>query len=572
MEEKPTMTQAGGMTVGLDTKTGARTYTLDELVRLAWSGNVRVPHFQRGFRWTKSDVLQLVDSIYRGYPIGNLLLWERRANADRLQLGALTIDAAAMGKALWVVDGQQRVTSLANVLHPDARREPRFALGFDLRDQRIVPLDGTDDALIVPLPVLFDLAQVLSWFADRPEAAEGRDAAFAFARDLRQYAIPAYQVEQGDVRVLQDIFDRLNNSGKKLSRAEVFFALNAGNEDDGRLSFQRIAEHIDERFGFGLLPEDTVLQCVLARRGPNIEREIRVEFDPLRRRGEVDFPDEDADAAYAHGEEAIGRAVEFIRDAGVPHYGMLPYRYLLVVLTRFLSLHPDPSPGQLRLLRRWFWRAAVAGPVVAKGSTTGTTRSLTSKIRRSDPNASLNGLLELVGPSALPDARRFRSNDASGKITTCWLWSRHPRNPESGEVYSPQDLTTSLAESTTPAEAVRAVYRSGQLEPEVRLWTANRVLMPTLAEAPPAVVGLLSVRPLAVTEADWAAVMESHGITPEAEQALLAGDSRTFLTIRQELITVELRKFLELWCEWGFENTPSLDDMVIEDLGDDESA
>ena len=563
------MTQVGGMTAGLDTKTGARTYTLDELVRLAWSGHIRVPHFQRGFRWSKSDVLQLVDSIHRGYPIGNLLLWERQADAGRVQLGALAIDAPALGKALWVVDGQQRVTSLANVLHPDARRETRFALGFNLRDQRIVPLDGEGDAFIIPLPVLFDLAEVLTWFADRPEAAEGRDAAFAFARDLRQYAVPAYQVEQGNVKVLQEIFDRLNNSGKKLSRAEVFFALNAGHEDDDRLSFQRIAENIDERFGFGLIQEDTVLQCVLARRGPNIEREIRVEFDPLRRRGEVDFPDEDADAAYSRGEEAIGRAVKFVRDAGVPHYGMLPYRYLLVVLTRFLSLHPEPSPAQVRLLRRWFWRAAVAGPVIAKGSTTGTTRSLTSKINRHDANGSIKGLLDLVGPSALPDSRRFRTNDASGKITTCWLWARRPISPESGEVYTPQDLAVALAESTTPAEAVRAVYRSGLIKPDKRLWAANRVLMPTLTEAPPAVNGLFSLRPLAVSENRWAAVLDSHAITPEAEQALLAGDSDAFLAARQEVIAAELENFLELACEWGFENTPPLDDMVIDDLGED---
>src|SRR6185369_1187144 len=105
------------------------------------------------------------DSIHRGYPIGNLLLWERRADANRMQLGALTIDAPAIGKALWVVDGQQRVTSLANVLHPDVSRDPRFALGFDLREQRVVPHEGDDDAFVVPLPILFDLAQVLSWFA-----------------------------------------------------------------------------------------------------------------------------------------------------------------------------------------------------------------------------------------------------------------------------------------------------------------------------------------------------------------------------------------------------------------------
>jgi hypothetical protein len=54
--------------------------------------------------------LPLVDSLWRGYPIGTLLLSESSSYGQpRTALGN-------QGRKLWIVDGQQRVTSLAILL------------------------------------------------------------------------------------------------------------------------------------------------------------------------------------------------------------------------------------------------------------------------------------------------------------------------------------------------------------------------------------------------------------------------------------------------------------------------
>ena len=126
------------MAVHQFTRPNATTYPLEDLVGEVLAGGVRIPDFQRAFRWQWDDAKRLLDSIVRGYPIGSLLLWSRPASAARLSIGALTIDAPAKDEALWVVDGQQRLTSLASALNDPGTRDPRFAIGYDLARQAFV--------------------------------------------------------------------------------------------------------------------------------------------------------------------------------------------------------------------------------------------------------------------------------------------------------------------------------------------------------------------------------------------------------------------------------------------------
>lgn len=50
----------------------ARTESIDELLKLVQNGQIIIPIFQRNFVWEKTDIKNIFDSIYRGYPIGNL--------------------------------------------------------------------------------------------------------------------------------------------------------------------------------------------------------------------------------------------------------------------------------------------------------------------------------------------------------------------------------------------------------------------------------------------------------------------------------------------------------------------
>ncbi|MGH3873815.1 MAG: DUF262 domain-containing protein [Pseudonocardiaceae bacterium] len=561
------------MSSGPETRPGATTFGLDDLVELAWSGHIRVPPFQRDFRWTRQDVIRLFDSVVKRYPVGSLLLWRRPAPAQRLVLGALRIEAPQVDQALWVVDGRQRVTSLANALHPDGARDPRFDLGYDVRDDRIVNRPGTGDPYVIPLPTLFDLAKVLDWFATYPEVGDYRSKAFELAKHLRQFAIPAYQVVQDDTQVLSDIFDRMNNYGKRLSGARIFSVPNAGSKFDAEdpLTVDRIADHVADQAGFGLIDPDTVFRVILARRGPDVQRDIRLEFDDDPD-GDLEFRDEDRDCAFAAGEEALFRAVRFLQSIGVPHVALLAYRYLLVVLARVFAHHAEPDPASLRLLARWYWRAAVLGPGIFKGGTTGAMRLLCTRVRPGDLSGSIGDLLSALDNEhqvTLPDLRRFRVNEATARIALCSWWELGPRSPDTGTRFELSQLAEVLLDRATAADAV-PVFVARRFVPEpYRLWASNRALVPVLTESVTEVSGAFLQRPFDVSEEMWPQVLHSHSISAESESHLAAGDIVVFLESRQADLQHVLESFLRRKCEWGFENTPPLHELLIEDLDDE---
>jgi len=558
---------------GLDARPGATTYDLEELVALAWKGEIRVPRFQRDFRWTRQDVRRLFDSVVRGYPIGSLLLWVRPAPARSIRLGVMEIEAPATQSALWVVDGQQRIISLANALHPSGATDPRFALAYDLRSGDFVTRPAQDVACVIPLPVIFDLQRLIRWFADHPEISAHLDEATAVARDLRQFKIPAYQVKQDDEEVLRDIFDRMNNFGKRLSRAEVFSALNPDDDTSGggRLTIDLIAARIDTDLDFGSLDDGTVLHAILARRGPDVMREIRNEFGDGRH-GQVDFPGEDRDEAYRQGEQALRRAVEFVQQvAGVPHVSFLPYRYLLVVLARFFAHHPDPARRNRQLLRRWFWRAALAGPGIFRGGATGGVRLLCAEIKPGDVNGSVQGLLRLIGRDAerMPSLDGFRVNSADTKIILCCLWSLRPRSPRTGKPYEQGQLAGALSDRDTAGAVVGQIIHGRSVSGKDRVRVANRVLVPESDEPVDEWDQMLLACPPGLGDQTWRTVLRSHAIDESMAELLVANRPEDFLDARQQRLGYVLRDFLHRACEWGLEDTPPLDDMVIDDLDGD---
>ena len=138
----------------------AEALQVDELMHKVADGAIRIPPFQRELKWEDDDKVELFDSIYRGYPVGTLLFWQRPAPAARASLGRLSLDVPAHATALWVVDGQRRLTTLAEALlgRPVAGER---ALYFDLTGgvflcEEARPSERNGGSSRLPLSVVLD--------------------------------------------------------------------------------------------------------------------------------------------------------------------------------------------------------------------------------------------------------------------------------------------------------------------------------------------------------------------------------------------------------------------------------
>lgn len=548
----------------------ANTYSVVDLVVAALEGRMRIPEFQRPLRWQWEDVRRLFDSIVKGYPIGNLLLWRRPAPAVPVKLGALRIQARPFDEGWWVVDGQQRLTSLANALTEAGAKDERFALAYDLREQVFVYPSRENEGHIVPLPTLFDLQRLIRWFTkDHPEASDMLDEASRVTKAIREYKVPAYLVDEDNEAVLREIFDRMNNYGKRLRLAEVFSALHPGKSvgEEPFSEFQRIAESIHSERGFGVVDDDTVLRAVLARRGGNVSRDIRVEFSG-RTREPRDFGTETPEQAYREGEFALSRAVAFLQeDAGVPHFAFLPYRYLLVVLARFFAHFPEPEPRNRVRLRRWFWRAALIGPGPFASSWTNAMRVLAARIITNDENGSIERLLDSPIDLGLPkpSLTGFKTNTAASRIVLSALWALKPRSLLTGQSYDRQQLTDAIQTDSTLAGVAQRILNR---EPENQgLWAANRILVLDY-ELPGTVADLLIEPPLSC-QGDHSEFLSSHALDDTLLQALWHRDRAGFLYGRQNLIEKVVKDFIERMAEAHFEDTPPLDSLDLDDLDEE---
>jgi len=130
-----------------------------------------------------------------------------------------------------VIDGQQRLTSLANVLlfkHTivDERKRLKWALHFDLKTGHFVfPNNKTiPQHQLFPMSVVADTLEYLNWIKSLGDNQDLIDMTDNVAKAIRDYKMPVYRVDSNEEEV-REIFDRLNSMGKALHSHDIFHAI-----------------------------------------------------------------------------------------------------------------------------------------------------------------------------------------------------------------------------------------------------------------------------------------------------------------------------------------------------------
>lgn len=515
-----------------------------DLVRELEKGLLRIPPFQRGFKWESTDVIALFDSLLRGFPIGNLLLWRRPAPAATVRVGPLQIEAGQMDSAYWVVDGQQRVTSLGGaLLLADESTDPRFRIFLDLDTSKFHSLGARQQAPRHWLPVnqLVETKALFAWLRANAEWLTDAhlETADAVAKAIREYQIPTYIVDTGDESALRQIFDRLNNTGKPLTKAEVFHALHSGLSGQAPSDLRSIGAVAAEA-GFGSIDDRLALRCVLAYRGGDLFREnFHDEF----------ASSDDRQETFREVATILRVVVDFLRgEAGIPHLRLLPYSHVIPILVRFVRVHGEPTDRLSRLLRRWVWRDAIGG-LAARGTSVAAVRQAIEVLNTEHAYDAAQRLLSLAEDRRefRPDLSKVHLNHAAAKVNLLGLVSARPLDPATGMPFDPAVLFDARNTTKDIIKEIIADHSHPIAE-----GFANRIVLGR---------GLnRTARNVLLSAPDEVRV--SHLVDDGAFALLHGGLDEEFLHARAVLVERAISGHVAAMAEWGARGGRSIADMI----------
>lgn len=531
----------------MSTAARADAMSVEDVIELASEGRLRMPGFQRAFRWDFKDRRDLLDSIYRGYPVGTLLLWKNPPFATEAgrPLGGTGV-ATPQGDRYLVVDGQQRLTTLWEALGR-APAPGEMALVFDIEREEVVsrPLtpdemegrppprgEGEDEGLPqVPLHLVLDAALLSAWVPSWM-SIEDKRRYFELGKRIREHKLGLYIVEHAEIDALRHVFDRVNSTGKSMRRDEVFDAL-IGSQiaQDGNTGLALVNAQLAD-LGFGAIEPTTILKAFEAIRGDKVGK-----LDPRT----LDVADAEADLIRTAS--ALRATVTFLRaTAHVPHVAVRPYELPIVVLARFFALHADPSERSLILLRRWLWRGSLGERL---GGASGSMQQHVDDVRE-DEAESVQALLRRTGSPeglALDDAEWDKTIAASmasarGKAMICALLAQQPRSLVTGE-----RLDASVLFGGKVTNVLRPILRDST---SVSRGVVNKLLHPSG-----------SARSLILECTDQAALF-SHGIDGDAREGLRRGDVETFFERRAESLRRSTEAFFARHTELERDDAPPI--------------
>lgn len=181
----------------LEHRLEARVFKVGDLLQDVQRDRLRIPSLQSRSAGGHVDARELMDNLYRGYPVGTLLLW---ASPD--QPGTLL-----------VIEGQRRLAALAHLML-NTDDGDKSALCFDLDQHTFVrpppAADRLDDpSRWLPLNRLSDSAQLLEWLYTHTPDRERRAQALQLDSRLRAYEWPAYVIQGGSEATLAEIRQRM---------------------------------------------------------------------------------------------------------------------------------------------------------------------------------------------------------------------------------------------------------------------------------------------------------------------------------------------------------------------------
>ncbi len=303
-------------------------------------------------------MLKLLDSIYKGYPIGSILLWNssQKLNSERSISGLdVDIEKNTYYPTNYLLDGQQRLTTLCGALFWEGGDESsKWNIHFDLEKQEFVHPKRRDLTTLFPLNRLINTRDFIGQCM-KFDHHDSRDSFFQVAerllKSIKDYKIAVVKIGDMTIDEVAPIFERINSTGRKLTIVDLMMAATWSNGFDLTSAIQDIqASCLD--LGFEDVNDQIILRTISA------SAELGINKDDIQKLREKDS--NKLTKASLDAKHSIVNALLFLRDRiGIRDFSYIPYGIQLTYLAEFFRLNTLPSEEQLTHLASWFWFTSV---------------------------------------------------------------------------------------------------------------------------------------------------------------------------------------------------------------------
>lgn len=253
-------------------------YPLSYLVEDIRKGKLGLPDIQRPFVWSSAKARDLLDSMYRGFPVGTLMFWETGAEVGTRQIGDVEAHRAPQ---LLVVDGQQRLTSLYAVLTGETVltktfQDKKIRIGFRPEDEAFEVTDAAierDPEFVADITTLWTdgYKTVVRAFMSRlaahrdSEVADGHqdllESRLDRVRDLKEFRFQVIELgADANEEQVAEIFVRINSEGVQLNQADFILTLMSVHWEKGRRELEAFSRAAVDPAAVGPSPKNPYLE------------------------------------------------------------------------------------------------------------------------------------------------------------------------------------------------------------------------------------------------------------------------------------------------------------------------
>lgn len=221
-------------------------HKIGRLIEQIKAGDIVIPEIQRPFVWDNDRVVKLVESLYKGYPIGYIV-------TSRTEGVSLKTGTRSSGQVM-IIDGQQRITALSaallgmEVTQKDYSKK-RIKISFNPKTGEFKVFDATiqkDKSYIQDISEVFSKTQldlVKDYCASNQETnpVEFMESIAPLANIVnRDYG--EIELAKGlDLDDVTEIFNRINSQGIALKEVDFVMSKISSNESyNGNLIYKTI--------------------------------------------------------------------------------------------------------------------------------------------------------------------------------------------------------------------------------------------------------------------------------------------------------------------------------------------